>query len=66
MTRFTQRHPGPSQSASTYVGLIPKHWYQMILGAGYPNEVQVRVVMFSHLTTAMGLSARPREMEQSL
>lgn len=28
----------------------------MIWGAGYPNEVQVSVVMFSHLTTATGFS----------
>lgn len=51
---------------ATYVGRIPKHWYQMILGAGYPNEVQVSVVIFSHLTTATGLSASDREMEWSL
>lgn len=28
----------------------------MILGAGYPKEVQVSVVIFSHLTTAIGFS----------
>lgn len=28
----------------------------MIWGAGYPKEVQVSVVIFSHLTTAMGFS----------
>lgn len=46
---------------ATYVGRIPKHWYQMILGAGYPNEVQVSVVTFSHLTTATGLSASDKK-----
>lgn len=28
----------------------------MILGAGYPKEVHVSVVIFSHLTTAIGFS----------
>lgn len=51
--------------SNTYVGRIPKHWYQIILGAGYPNEVQVRVVTFSHLTTATGLSASEEEIEKS-
>lgn len=45
-----------SLSVSTHVGRIPEHWYQMIWGAGYPKEVQVSVVIFSHLTTAMGFS----------
>lgn len=49
---------------ATYVGRIPKHWYQMILGAGYPNEVQVSVVTFSHLTTATGLSASDKKMRE--
>lgn len=45
-----------SLSVATHVGRIPEHWYQMIWGAGYPKEVQVSVVIFSHLTTAMGFS----------
>lgn len=36
----------------------------MILGAGYPNEVQVSVVTFSHLTTATGLSASDKKMRE--
>lgn len=48
--------PDLSLSVATHVGRIPKHWYQMIWGAGYPKEVQVSVVIFSHLTTAMGFS----------
>lgn len=49
---------------ATYVGRIPEHWYQMILGAGYPKEVQVSVVTFSHLTTATGLSASDKKMRE--
>lgn len=45
-----------SLSVATHVGRIPEHWYQMIWGAGYPKEVQVSVVIFSHLTTAIGFS----------
>lgn len=35
----------------------------MILGAGYPKEVQVSVVTFSHLTTATGFSVKKTEKQ---
>lgn len=45
-------------SVYTYVFCIPGHWYQRIVGAGYPEAVQVRVVTFFSLTMALGFSTQ--------
>lgn len=37
---------------------IPGHWYQRIVGAGYPEEVQIRVVEFFSLSMALGFSTQ--------